>query len=77
MSTANLKIDIINRITQIQDNNVIKELKRLLDFETSQGVFKTSPDQKRRIIQAKSEIKNRKVLSEVAANKQIEEWLGK
>lgn len=77
MSTANLKIDLINRITQVQDSAIIKDLKRLLDFETNEGVFKTTSIQKKRIAEAKSEVKQRKTISEISANKEIEEWLNK
>jgi hypothetical protein len=77
MSTANLKIDLINRITQVQDSGIIKDLQRLLDFEMNEGVFKTTPDQKKRIVEAKAEIKQSKIISEVSANKEIQEWLSK
>ena len=75
MSTANLKIDLINKITQLHDFNVIKEIKRVLDFELDEGIFKLTAAQKKRIAEAKLEIKQKKVLSEAAANKEINEWL--
>ena len=77
MSTANLKIDLINKITQLKESYVIEEINRLLDFELEKGIFKLTPKQRTRILEAKEEYKAGKVLSESEANKQIEEWLTK
>jgi hypothetical protein len=77
MSAANLKIDLINKITQLRDTGIIKEIKKVLDFELDEGVFKTSETQRRRILAGKSEMKNKKTISEATANKAIEEWLRK
>ena len=77
MSAANLKIDLINKITQLQNTGIIKEIKKVLDFELDEGIFKLTPSQRQRILQGKPEVKNKKTISETTANKQIEEWLGK
>lgn len=77
MNTANLKIDLINKITLLQDSGVIKEIQRVLDFELNEGIFKLTTAQKKRISEAKSEIKQKKILSESASNKEISEWLDK
>jgi vacuolar-type H+-ATPase subunit H len=77
MNTANLKIDLINKITQIKETNVIKEIKRVLDFELDEGIFQLTNAQKKRIADAKQEIKQKKYLAESAANKEISQWLDK
>ncbi len=77
MNTANLKIDLINKITQIKETNVIKEIKRVLDFELDEGIFQLSNDQRKRIVDAKQEIKQKKYLTDSSANKEISEWLDK
>jgi hypothetical protein len=77
MNTANLKIDLINKITQVKDSNIIKEINRVLDFELNEGIFKLNTAQRKRIAEAKTEIRNKKILSNVAANKEISEWLDK
>jgi hypothetical protein len=77
MNTANLKIDLINKITQVKDSNIIKEINRVLDFELNEGIFKLNPAQRKRIAEAKVEIRQKKVLSNAAANKEISEWLDK
>ena len=77
MNTANFKIDLINKITQIKETNVIKEIKRVLDFELDEGIFQLSNDQRKRIVDAKQEIKQKKYLTDSSANKEISEWLDK
>jgi vacuolar-type H+-ATPase subunit H len=77
MNTANFKIDLINKITQIKETNVIKEIKRVLDFELDEGIFQLTNDQKKRIVDAKQEIKQKKYLTDSSANKEISEWLDK
>lgn len=77
MTTANLKIDLINKITQVKDLNIIKEIQRVLDFEMNEGIFRLNSAQKKRIAQAKTEVKQKKILSELTANKEMSEWLDK
>lgn len=60
MTTANLKIDLINKITNLHDTQIIKEIKRLLDFELEDGTFNLSASQKKRIALAKDEIRQKK-----------------
>lgn len=77
MSTANLKIEIIKKITQLKESNVMEEINRLLDFESEKGIFKLTTKRQARILEAKEEYKAGKVLSENEANKKIQEWLTK
>ena len=77
MTTANLKIDLINKITQLKESYVIEEINRMLDFELDKGIFKLNAKQKARLLEGKEEYKAGKVLSEKEANKQIQEWFTK
>jgi hypothetical protein len=77
MNTASLKIDLINKITQLKESYVIEEINRIIDFESDKGIFKLTSKQKDRILEAQKEYKSGKVLSEKEANKQIQEWLTK
>jgi predicted transcriptional regulator len=77
MTTANLKIDLITKITQLKESYVIDEINRILDFESDKGIFKLNAKQKARILVGKAEYRAGKVLSEKEANKQIQEWLTK
>ena len=71
MNTAELKIDLINKITKLKEVRIIEEIQKFLDFELDEGQYKLSDAQKNRIIEAESD----KVLTEEEANREIEEWL--
>ena len=71
MSTADLKLDLINKITSLKEIRIIEEIQKLLDFELEEGVFQVSAVQKQRLTEAKNDT----VLSEEDANTEIEKWL--
>ncbi|QOW11551.1 hypothetical protein Q73A0000_14810 [Kaistella flava (ex Peng et al. 2021)] len=71
MSTAEIKLDLINKITNLKEIWIIEEIQKLLDFELDEGVFEVSSLQKERLIKAKNDT----VLSEEEANTEIEKWL--
>lgn len=45
MNTAELKIDIINKITRLKEARIVEEIQKILDFELDQGVFQLSDAQ--------------------------------
>ncbi len=71
MSTAELKLDIINRITNLKEAHIIEEIKNLLDFELDKSVYHLSVEQRKRLTEAKAD----KILTETDANSEIEKWL--
>lgn len=71
MSTAEIKLDVINKITSLKETRIIKEIQKLLDFELDNGIFHVSDEQKERLIEAQSD----SILTEEEANKEIEKWL--
>lgn len=71
MSTAELKIDLINKITKLKEGRIIEEINKLLDFELDNSEYKLSIAQRNRILESK----NDKVLTEEEANIEIDEWI--
>ena len=71
MSTADLKLELINKITRLKETRIIEEIQKLLDFELEEGVFQVSAVQKQRLTEAKNDT----VLSAEDANTEIEKWL--
>ena len=71
MSTAELKINLINKIRRSKDTHIIEEIQKLIDFELNKDVFQLSDEQKRRIIEAQKD----EILTEEQAYKEIEKWL--
>lgn len=64
MSTSELqlKLDIINRITELKEIRVIKEIKKLLDFELEDNLYELSSEQKNRVAEARKEYKKAIIL---------------
>ncbi|MFC0425867.1 hypothetical protein [Chryseobacterium scophthalmum] len=79
MSTSELqmKLDLINRISILDDARIIKEIKKLLDFELDEKVYELNQPQKSRIEEARNEYKNAQILTEEDANNEIDQWLNK
>lgn len=75
MSTAELKIDIISRIANVNEPHIIEEVSNLLDFELNTEPYQLSPQQLQRVGEAKNEYASGKVLTEKQANDEIEKWL--
>lgn len=71
MSTAELKLDLINKITKLTEVHIIEEIQKLLDFESDKGIFQLNDVQRKRIVEAKDD----EILSEDDANLEIEAWL--
>lgn len=76
MSTSELqmKLDLINRISILNDARIIKEIKELLDFELDEKVYELNQSQKDRIEEARNEYKNAQTLTEEDANNEIDQW---
>lgn len=71
MSTAELKLDIINKIANLKQVHIIEEIKKLLDFELDEGVYQLSEKQKDRLEEAKKD----SIISGDEADMEIEKWL--
>ena len=77
MSSAELqlKLDVINKITELKEIRIIREIKKLLDFELDEDVFVLSKQQENRIAEARKEYANGEISSNEEVNKEIEQWL--
>lgn len=77
METSELKIksDLLNKINELDDIRIIKEIKKFLDFELDEKIYKLNQAQQDRIQEARTEYKNSQTLTEEQANNEIDEWL--
>lgn len=71
MSTADLKIDLINKIMKLKEVHIIKEIQKIIDFELDNSEYQLTAAQRSRIDEAKAD----QVISEEQANNEIETWL--
>lgn len=77
MSSAELqlKLDVINKITELKEIRVIKEIKKILDFELDEEIYVLSKQQESRIAEARKEYANGEISSDEEVKKEIEQWL--
>ena len=71
MSTADLKLDLISKITALNDAAIIRTLQKTLDFELDKDVLLLNDAQRDRI----SEAHNDEVISDEQANKDLAQCL--
>lgn len=77
MSTAELKIDLITKITNTDDDALLEEIQRMLNFELSEAIFKLNESQKAQISAARTAYRNGEFLTDNQANDEIQQWLEK
>jgi len=77
MSTAELKLDLINQISSITDKVRLKELFQMLKFQNDESIYITNDEEKKAILEAQNEIAEGKVFSNADVQKEIKEWLNK
>lgn len=75
MNASDLKIDLIQRITQLKERRIVEEIQKPLDFELNTGEYILTDLQKDRIAEARQEYKNSAFLTNDQANQNIEQWL--
>jgi len=76
MTTNELKNQVIGKINQLDDNELLMEVCKLLDDSlVDSDVYKLSDNHKIAIDKAISQIDNGNFLTNDQANKEINEWL--
>lgn len=74
MSTSTLKEKLISRIREMDNEELLKEIDRLLQFETK-AKYLLSDGQVQIVQEAEEQIKKGKYLTEKEADKEVDEWL--
>ncbi|HAD79922.1 hypothetical protein ACTS9T_08395 [Empedobacter falsenii] len=75
MNTEELKKLTIEKMSKLNDINIIEQINNLLDFESESGIYTLTDKQIVRVEEAKDEYKNSSIISEKVANQEIEKWL--
>ena len=76
MNTAELKIDLINRIIEITDRIKLDEILQLLKFQNDES-YQLSYEEKKAIEEAQQQVEEGKVIYDSDVQKEINEWLSK
>lgn len=78
MTVTELKKRLIGKISQIENNELLEEMYRLIaNEETDITIYELSEEQKKAVEEGQLQYKNGEYLTEEQAGKDIEEWLGK
>jgi predicted transcriptional regulator len=76
MSREELKQILIERIEDVQDDDILEAIQRMLDVSSSSDKIYKLSDQERKSIQAsRADIANGRVTSHEDLKKEINEWL--
>lgn len=77
MGIIELKKNIISKITETEDLNLLEDVVKVLGMQTESQVFKLNEKQKAAIEAGRQDIKNGKFLTNKEVEKDLDEWLGK
>ena len=77
MSTAELKLNLINQIAGITDKVRLKEIMQLLKFQADESLYITNKEEKEAVKEAQNQIKNGDGISNEDVQKEIASWLEK
>lgn len=78
MSASELKLQIINKITSIEDELILEEIYKLVDLESGMdSVHRLTVDERKAIDIGLKDIQENRVYSSEAADNIIKEWLRK
>lgn len=77
MGTIELKKNIISKITETEDLNLLEDVVKVLGMQTESQVFKLNEKQKAAIEAGRQDIKNGKFLTNKEVEKDLDQWLEK
>lgn len=77
MNTAELKINLINQITYLKDKAGLEEIMQLIQFQSEEGIFETTVEDKKAIQEARNQIVNGDFSTNDELQKEIHQWLRK
>ena len=76
MTTSILKKQIIKKIEDLNDHQMLEDVKNLLTlYSDMDEIVKLSPEQKNSIKQSMDDVKKGRVISHEKLNKEIKKWL--
>ncbi len=76
MSTEQLKNLVIDRISEIEDENFLQAIKTILDTNTGVGsIYKLTEEQKQKVIIGLAQLDNGQIISNEELEQEEDEWL--
>jgi hypothetical protein len=75
MSTIELRHNIIEKLSLIDDDSFLKAIKTIIDSKVNEGVYKLSDFQKKRVISGREQLKKGQSISNDVLQKEVDQWL--
>ena len=75
MSTIELKHNIIEKLSLIDDDSFLKAIKTIIDTKVNEGVYKLSDFQKKRVNSGREHLKKGQSISNDVLQKEVDQWL--
>jgi hypothetical protein len=76
MNAIQLKQELIQRISRIEDIDFLNAIKTILDYKKKETFIELNADQEKELLFASKEAKKGKVISQSEMDQKVEEWLG-
>ncbi|MCK9452174.1 MAG: hypothetical protein M0Q90_10825 [Bacteroidales bacterium] len=76
MNTIQLKQELIQRISRIEDVEFLNAIKTILDYNKRDAFIELTANQEKELIFASKEGKKGNVIPESEMDQKVEEWLG-
>ncbi|MDD2528361.1 MAG: hypothetical protein RBS23_01375 [Mariniphaga sp.] len=76
MNAIQLKQELINRISRIEDIDFLNAIKTILDYKKKEPFIELTADQEKELLIASKEGKKGNVISQSEMDQKVEEWLG-
>lgn len=77
MSAMDIKEKLINKIKETNDPLLLEEVSALFELQEPESIYEINDAQKKKITEAREQIKNKQTLSDKQADKDTDEWLSK
>ena len=75
MTTFELKSILYQKIAEIDDKSFLSAINTMIETKSQSTIFKTSPEQKKKIEQGINDIKEGKFFSDEEVQKEVNKWL--
>jgi hypothetical protein len=75
MNVIQLKQELINRISRIEDIDFLNAIKTILDYKKKEAIISLTADQEKELLLARQEGKTGNVISQSEMDQKVEEWL--
>ena len=75
MNTIQLKQELIQRISRIEDIDFLNAIKTILDYNKKDTVIELTADQEKELLIASKQGKEGNVISQSEMDQKVEEWL--